>query len=262
MTPCPPRFNILLKRRAAVRGEMAKRFFATITGAALLLSAVCSTVVSAQTLTTLYSFTGGSDGQCPLAGLTADANGIYGTTLLGSKSNLGTVFQLIPPPLFGGPWRERVLYGFTGSDGAHPHAGLIADATGALYGTTWLGGTAGYGTVFKLTPPAASGWTWWTETVLHNFTGSDGAEPLAGLIADAAGALYGTTRYGGASGRGTVFKLTPPAASGGSWTETVLHGFNGSDGDTPLAGLLADATGALYGTTEWGGPGGYGTVSA
>ena len=105
---------------------------------------------------------------------------------------------------------ETVLYSFTGSDGAGPIAGLIADKDGALYGTTLNGGTAGYGTVFKLTPPA-KGQTAWTPTVLHSFTNSDGSSPNAGLIADNSGALYGTTAGGGTAFSGTVFKLTPPA---------------------------------------------------
>jgi uncharacterized repeat protein (TIGR03803 family) len=110
---------------------------------------------------------------------------------------------------------ETVLYGFNvDSNGYAPVASLIADNQGALYGTTagrgaTLRGT-GYGTVFKLTPPA-KGQMAWTETVLYSFTGgSDGFYPLAGLIADKEGALYGTTQAGGTAGFGTVFKLTPP----------------------------------------------------
>jgi hypothetical protein len=142
-------------------------------------------------------------------------------------------------------------------------ASLIADASGALYGTTMWGGGGGgcpprgCGTVFKLTPPSPGGGPW-TETVLHSFTNvnGDGALPLAGLIFDASGALYGTTAYGGGTNCacGTVFKLTPPSPGGGPWTETVLHSFiGGSDGSEPLAGLIFDASGALYGTTLNGG---------
>jgi uncharacterized repeat protein (TIGR03803 family) len=110
-----------------------------------------------------------------------------------------------------------VLYSFQGgNDGAYP-AGLMADAAGALYGTTYAGGSAGAGVVFKLTPPT------WTATVVHGFQGgSDGAYPRAGLIADAAGAFYGTTCSGGGAtgvaavstargnpgGYGTVFRIT------------------------------------------------------
>ena len=161
---------------------------------------------------------------------------------------------------------ETVLHTFTGgtlpggTDGGIPVAGLIADNSGALYGTTYGGGTAGNGTVFKLTPPA-KGQTVWTETVLYRFKGgSDGFYPFAGLIADNSGALYGTTSGGGTGGNGgTVFKLTPPAKGQTVWTETVLYSwppFLGvPDGLTPLAGLIADKQGALYGTTSGGGTG-------
>jgi uncharacterized repeat protein (TIGR03803 family) len=146
-----------------------------------------------------------------------------------------------------------VLYSFSGSDGAYPYAGLIADASGNLYGTTYFGGANGEGTVFKMTPSG-------TETVLYSFSGSDGAYPYAGLIADASGNLYGTTHGGGANvsfgiDYGTVFKLTP------SGSETVLYSFSGSsDGGFPYAGLIADASGNLYGTTYQGGADGFGTV--
>ena len=96
------------------------------------------------------------------------------------------------------------------------------------------------------------------ETVLYSFKGkgaSDGAGPLAGLIADKEGALYGTTQNGGTgngdSGFGTVFKLTPPTKGQTAWTETVLYRFlGGSDRAIPFAGLIADKEGALYGTTQ------------
>jgi uncharacterized repeat protein (TIGR03803 family) len=116
---------------------------------------------------------------------------------------------------------ETVLHSFTGSDGANPFAGLIADGAGNLYGTTAAGGASGQGVVFKLSPSG-------TETVLHAFTGSDGANPEAGLIADSAGNLYGTTFSGGVGFHGVVFKLSP------SGTETVLHLF----GDGSVPGML------------------------
>jgi uncharacterized repeat protein (TIGR03803 family) len=166
-----------------------------------------------------------------------------------------------------------VLYSFCSlpncNDGASPYAGLIADEQGALYGTTLGGGTgvgnSGQGVVFKLTPPA-KGQTAWTETVLYIFCSllncSDGATPMAGLIADNSGALYGTTRLGGTgSDDGTVFKLIPPAKGHTAWTEIVLHSFTGSpDGRNTVAGLIADNWGALYGTTVLGGASDYGTV--
>ena len=100
--------------------------------------------------------------------------------------------------------KYEVLYSFTGGeDGADPEAGLIRDAAGNLYGTTYGGGGIGYGTVFKLD---ATG----TETVLYNFTGqADAAFPVASVIRDAVGNLYGTTPVGGASGFGTVFEVIP-----------------------------------------------------
>ena len=164
---------------------------------------------------------------------------------------------------------ETVLYSFEGgSDGGDPMAGLLADKRGALYGTTR--GTSPdcvsnitCGTVFKLTPPAKYH-TDWTEAVIYQFCSlpdcSDGGGPLAGLIADRQGALYGTTSGGGATGHGTVFKLTPPAKYQTVWTETVLYNFcslpNCSDGDGPFrASLFADRQGALYGTTIGGGTG-------
>jgi uncharacterized repeat protein (TIGR03803 family) len=153
---------------------------------------------------------------------------------------------------------ETVLHTFTGSpsDGAFPEAGLIADSSGNLYGTTYADGASGTGcggsgcgVVFKLAPGG-------TETVLYSFTGGgDGGNSTAGLIADSSGNLYGTTRNGGASNLGVVFKLTPPATASGAWTETVLHFFTGypNDGANPAAGLIADSSGNLYGTTSGGG---------
>ena len=224
------------------------------------------------TVSVLYSFAGGSDGANPQAGVIADTSGaLYSTTLQGGVSGgcagrgCGTVFKLTPPTPPATTWTESVLYIFTDvPDGSLPQAGLIiADASGALYGTTAFGGTGsacggiGCGTVFKLTPPTPPATTW-TETVLYNFTGgSDGAAPVAGLIADASGALYGTTQGGGIGctgnpvpGCGTVFKLTPPTPPATTWTVSVLYNFTGgSDGAVPDAGLIADASGALYSTT-------------
>src|ERR1019366_6634594 len=149
--------------------------------------------------------------------------------------------------------QEQVLHSFgNGTDGNDPLGGLIFDASGNLYGTTLGGGTYGGGTVFELTPAGGGSWT---ETVLHNFdsNGTDGFTPYAGLIFDSAGNLYGTTRWGGTYGGGTVFELT--TAAGGGWTEQVLHSFdhNYTDGYYPQAGLIFDAAGNLYGTTSQGG---------
>jgi uncharacterized repeat protein (TIGR03803 family) len=216
---------------------------------------------TAWTETVLYRFCSQlacSDGSLPSAGsLIADKQGaLYGTTAGGGSSNNGTVFNLTPPAEGQTAWTETVLHRFTGSDGADPVAGLIANNEGAFYSATASGGTCSAGTVFELTPPA-KGQTVWTETVLYSFAGgSDGATPVAGLIADNSGALYGTTRFGGSSGNGTVFKLTPPAKGQTVWTETVLYRFaGGNDGRLPYASLIADNSGALYGTTQRGGSG-------
>ena len=121
----------------------------------------------------------------------------------------------------------KVLHEFTGKDGANPDAGLIFDAAGNLYGTTSAGGAFGKGTVFKLTPNSNGSWT---ETVLHSFcvrtNCADGFNPVAGLIFDGAGNLYGTTPLGPGGGSGVVFKLKPNAD--GTWTEIMLHSFTGS----------------------------------
>ncbi len=145
---------------------------------------------------------------------------------------------------------EQVLHNFTGATGASPYAALIFDGAGNLYGTTLDGGddkacSGGCGVVFELTP--ASGGTW-TQTVIHTFRGKDGANPMAGLVFDKAGNLYGTTRYGGGHDEGVVFELTP--ASGDGWKEKILHSFyRPYGGELPVAGLVFDAAGNLYGTT-------------
>jgi uncharacterized repeat protein (TIGR03803 family) len=191
----------------------------------------------------LYRFLGPPDGANPSGGLIADSTGaLYGTTFAGGANNAGTVFSLTPN---GNSYNETVLYTFQGgADGANPTASLIADGNGALYGTAYNGGKAGMGTAFKLTPRGGS----YTFSVLRTFHGAiDGANPVAALLFGTGGVLFGTTRFGGASFRGTVFELTPVGAK---YTLTILHSFSGgSDGKTPAAALITDSTGSLYGTT-------------
>ncbi len=203
----------------------------------------------------LYSFTGGTDGNYPMAGLIFDrAGNLYGTTGLGGNLSYcygrgcGAVFKLTPN--LDGSWTESVLHSFTTNDGQAPEAGLIFDSAGNLYGTTYFGGAYGYGVAFELSPNADGSWK---ESVLHSFTGSkDGSEPQAGLTFDQAGNLYGTTWEGGAYGYGVVFELTPNPD--GSWKEKVLHRFTGGkDGSYPYGGLIFDEAGNLYSTTFWGG---------
>ena len=159
-------------------------------------------------------------------------------------------------------------FSFNASKGKGPVSSLIADEQGALYGTTYEGGANGYGTVFKLTPPASNGAPW-KETVLYSFCSRgeclDGSYPTGGLLFAAGGALYGTTQYGGLpcgnSGCGTVFKLSPPKNGHTHWTHDVIHYFQPFpsdpgivvDGTNPTAGLIADQHGVLYGTTNGGG---------
>ncbi|MGB8890139.1 MAG: choice-of-anchor tandem repeat GloVer-containing protein [Candidatus Korobacteraceae bacterium] len=205
----------------------------------------------------LHSFGNGTDGYYPQAGLIFDSAGnLYGTTYFGGIHESGTAFQLAPNG--SGGWTERVLHSFDlgNGDGALPLSALIFDSAGNLYGTTDLGGLHFYGTVIELSPNGTGGWN---ETVLHsfNFNGSDGAFPQGSLIFDAANNLYGTTEGGGIHSAGTAFQLTP---NGGGWTEKVLHSFDGTDGNTPQAGLAMNAAGTLFGTTYVGGVNNYGAL--
>jgi uncharacterized repeat protein (TIGR03803 family) len=230
------------------------------------------------TLSVLHTFTGWTDGNWPSAGLVLDASGaLYGTTQFGGANSNGVVFKLSPPAADTDSWQETVLHDFTydfaygDHDGAGPAAGLIMDGSGTLYGTTAGGGTPdrsgnGFGTVFKLSPPAA-GMSQWQETVLYRFAGgSDGRTPISALQIDSAGRLYGSTLYGGKGpctdwegfvvGCGTLFVLTPPGTGETSWTKTTLYAFSGgSDGGAPRGQLLRDLSGTLVGTTYQGGTG-------
>lgn len=226
----------------------------------------------------LHVFRGGTDGSAPFGSLASDgADALYGTTARGGdpacSRGCGTIFKLTPPTRGRARWAETILYAFKGgADGTFPAAGMIFDASGSLYGTTNQGGQincqAGCGTVFKLSPPPA-GQNTWSKTVLYAFKGGiDGANPFSDLIFDMSGQLYGTTVNGGSTacafgslGCGTVFKLTPPPPSQVLWTETVLYAFQGaSDGYDPEAALVFDASGALYGTTFYGGAGNLGVA--
>jgi uncharacterized repeat protein (TIGR03803 family) len=156
-------------------------------------------VTPSGTETILYSFAGGSDGANPYAGVIQGSDGnFYGTTYTGGAGGVGTVFKLTP----GGT--ETVLYSFAGgsSDGANPEAGLTQAGDGNLYGATYLGGAAGFGTVFMITPSG-------TESIMHTFAGgsSDGANPSANLVLGSDGNLYGSTYAGGTAGVGTFFKI-------------------------------------------------------
>ena len=231
-----------------------------------------SAALTGSTEKVLYNFcsvTNCIDGVAPNGGLTLDnAGNLYGTTVGGGgvgdcpPAGCGTVFKLT---LNQGKWTEQVLYGFT----SPPNAGLVSDKHGNIYGTTNLDGTGQYcpfdfggcGTVFELISHNGK----WTKKILYSFCSAqncvDGDGPVAGLMIDKAGNLYGTTAAGGASGCGgpgcgTVFELTH---KNGNWTESTLYAFtSGKDGDTPFGGLTIDSSGNLYGTTIEGGGSGCG----
>ena len=230
---------------AAVILDGSGNLFGTTSGNSLSGPGTVFRLDGSGTLTTLHSFDG-TGGQ-PYGDLIRDASGnLYGTTYTGTPPFLGsgTVFKL------DSAGNLTTLHSFNSPNGANPYASLILDASGNSYGTTSEGGSIGfgYGTIFKLD---GSG----NLTTLHSFDGTDGNGPYASLILDGSGNLYGTTvGGGGSSGHGTIFKLDS------SGNLTTLHSFNGSDGSGPLASLLLDASGNLYGTTRYGGSQGLGTV--
>ncbi len=198
-----------------------------------------------------------TDGAAPVGGLVMDANGdLFGTTSGGGTTNQGTVFELAKTST---GYTEAVLYNFTGTslDGYDPNASLILDGVGDLYGTTagTSGGAGLGGTIFELAlnPSAIPPSPPYTFKLLYNFScGTDGCSPLAPLVIDRSGNLYGTTNTGGPNGLGVVFEL---ANNSGTYSENVLHGFptSSTDASYPEAGLLMDASGNLYGTTTGGG---------
>jgi uncharacterized repeat protein (TIGR03803 family) len=237
-----------------VQATNGNLYGATVEGGANGFGAIFK-ITPTGTLTTLYSFCSRSD--CFSAypgGLVQAANGnFYGTTIEGGA--YGTVFEITP----GGTL--TTLYSLDFTDGVSPNAPLVQATNGDLYGTAINGGTSseacpvGCGTVFKMTPSG-------TLTALHSFCSqsncTDGAYPAAALVQATNGDLYGTTLEGGANNQGTVFKITP------SGTLTTLYSFCSpsgcADGVSPFAPLVQATDGDLYGTTDYGGANGYGTV--
>jgi uncharacterized repeat protein (TIGR03803 family) len=225
----------------------------------LALRIVAVQPAHAQTFQIIHNFTDGVDGGGPYAGLTIDTAGnLYGTATLGGMGGGGTVFKMTHNR---SGWTFAPIYNFTGgSDGSRPEASVTFGAGDVFYGTTTAGGVGRHGVVFKMTPPVSVCPTtlcFWPESALYQFMGTpDGSFPASEVTFDAAGNIYGTTRHGGSSGQGTVYKLSP---SGSGWTETVLYSFGGSSGANPISGVIFDNSGNLYGTTIAGGVG-YGTV--
>jgi len=212
----------------------------------------------------LHSFDS-EDGAIPLAGVLRGPNGaLYGVATK-STGGYGTAFELDPPTDGGTHWPFTVIYRFTVADGS-PSGALVTGPDQSLYGVTGTGGETS-GTVYSLTPPSTEGGVW-TQTTLYHFPGgSGGSDPVGTLALGVNGTLFGVTTYGGRAfpaegGSGTVFSLTPPAVSGGSWTERLLYAFDAQIGDgvQPIAGLTNSPTGVLYGSTTQAGAGGWGTV--
>jgi uncharacterized repeat protein (TIGR03803 family) len=208
----------------------------------------------AWTETILYSFPTAKQGYFPWGNLVFDdAGNLYGATDFGGGKGTtcdpyyqycGTVFELSPPKTKGGKWTEKVLHAFAGgTDGANPNGGLVLDSKGAVYGTTYGGGSGDWGTVYELKPPTRKG-SVWTEKHVHVFTtGNAGGLPSAGVIFDSKANLYGTTV-------GTIFRLAPPSTKSGRWKETILSTFNNYEAYDPSGALIFDANGNLYGTTQ------------
>jgi uncharacterized repeat protein (TIGR03803 family) len=236
-------------------------FFTILPLVALAIAVTLSTPVAAQQETTLLDLNyNGHIGGGSLATLVRDAAGnLYGTSAVGGYRNGGTVFKMEPAQ--NGTWTVKLLHAFlTGlHDGQRMQAGVILDAAGNLYGTTFWGGDYNQGTVFELMPQADGTYK---EKRLHSFGGvtDDGQEPQSTVVFDKDGNLYGTTWIGGKYGDGVTYQLKPQAD--GTWTEKILHAFddNFTDGYTPISGVILDSAGNVYGTTNGGGTGGVGTV--
>lgn len=207
-----------------------------------------------------YGLSGGTTGINPWGGVIFDqAGNLYGAASAEGYGS-GAVYELSPS---GSGWTPNILFAFPltqPGDGAYPYGGLVFDASGNLYGTTYQGGSNYDGVVYQLSPSRGS----WQESVLYNFTGPSVTEYGYAMARDSAGNLYGASSYGGPSQHGNVFKLS---FSGGQWIYTDLHDFDDPvNGEIPVGGVAVDANGNVYGTTSGGGtpsnncPYGCGTV--
>ncbi len=211
-----------------ISNTLSKPKWGTRAFAVLVLAATTAIALWGQTPAALFKFDG-TDGSGPLAALIQATNrDFYGTTSAGGDGDQGTVFKITASGTL------TVLYRFCSQsecpDGSGPTAGLVRGTNGDFYGTTQVGGTyVDYGTVFQITPSGKL-------TTLHSFDGTDGAGPVAALVQDSNGNLYGTTLSGGAHDAGTVFEITP----GGTFTS--LNSFCSqsgcADGKFPYAALV------------------------
>lgn len=234
-----------------IQGPDGYFYGTTVTGGSAGQGAIFK-MTPTGTTTILHSFSDGTvahDGVWAYAGLVLASDGnFYGTTELGGSAGKGTIFRITPAGTV------TILHSFgdgtVSNDGTLPYAPLIQASDGNFYGTTYNGGSSGSGTVFKMVPDG-------TVTILHNFSGSDGFEPVGGLLEGVDRTLYGTTSFGG-SVRGVAFNITFTGVF------TILHNFDdgtvAGDGDEPYAALIQGSDGNLYGTTSGGGTANSGTV--
>jgi uncharacterized repeat protein (TIGR03803 family) len=219
----------------------------------LALAAILSSLAQAQSYQVLYSFIGHNSSEHPIAGVTMDRRGnLFGTTAWGGPDAPGTVYELEHS---GSGYVYSDLHNFQdGNDGSFPWATPTIGPNGTIYGTTYVGGANGQGTVFNLQPPASICRTVscpWNERVIYSFMRQDdGGNPQGGVVFDSHGNMYGTNVNGG-DGYGVVFEMTP---ADGGWTYQVLYTFTGGeDGASPGSTLMFDSAGNLYGTAMSGG---------
>ena len=193
------------------------------------------------------------------SGLSLFGNGLYGTAS-GFGYFPGNVFEVFGYPIY--EVRPTRSFSLKSKEGYYPMGDLATqvneEGLRIMYGATYQGGVGGLGAIYQLTEKI-KGSDRWHISLVHSFSGSDGAYPGAGVVLDAAGNLYGTTRFGGRGNSGTVFKLTPGAKN--KWTYNMLYSFTGAaDGAQPTGALVFDNAGNLYGTTYAGGAYGQGVV--
>jgi len=234
-----------------VQGSDGNFYGTTLVGGAISYGTVFK-ITPTGSLTSLYSFASkAGDGNNPEAGLVLGSDGsFYGTTSGGGAISCGAVFKITTDGNASGT-TETTLHSFSGgADGSVPSAGLVQGSDGNFYGTTLLGGMSGQGAVFKITPSGSL-------TALYSFgtQAGDGTHPSTELVRGSDGNFYGTAFLGGATGFGTVFKITP------SGVQSTLYSFKGlADGGKPYAGLVQGSDGSFYGTTQYGGVNGTGAV--
>jgi hypothetical protein len=212
------------------------------------------------TQTLLHAFGGAADGSYPNGGLIIDhAGNLFGSTCLGGPSGAGIVYELSPQA--NGQYTESLIFALGYGQYCYPYGNTLAmDTAGNLYGISGFGGYLREGQVFKLSPQGSG---MWRETILHNFGHNpsgepDGINPMGGVTVDSAGNVYGTAYAGGTFGMGIVYKLAP--VDGGLWKEIIIHNFEGPDGKYPVAGVILDAAGNIYGIAQQGGKGNSGAV--